>query len=421
MAKNFGSANSAKLIQNVAKANNEKANVIQVKMVSNDNLVDFSRNHEDLDNTADLENSMRELGFTDPIEVTAYGMEEGKYTIVSGHRRRVAGVRFGMGTFPCIIKSFDNEHDVRNYVLLANSQRDSTKDPLLFCKRYKMHEEYLREGDFKGSVREEIAKRLGISSQQADRYNQFNKIILSVWDMVRDDAVGMSSVLPMATHSLEEQEEILTLLNECVAQGGRLTRETCDKIIKGYRDGKRTYVEITAEAGKKEIPVIRDSGLTLNGFINTEPSETKGATPLNRNGEMRREFDPVNYDDGKDPYAAERLTEDDYKAIEAVSKSNKGNDKDRDKEKEKLPPLTEDEKKAKRGESIGKHLEALEKCFNEFYTFEDGEKAELTMRSMCGVAKTMFDELSRMGGDYNKDGVLKELMVDLSQSLKQYE
>ena len=83
MAKNFGNAGSAKTIKAVAQASNEKANVITVKMVSDENLIDYAKNNEDITDTTDLENSMKELGFTDPIEATDYGMEEGKYTIAS--------------------------------------------------------------------------------------------------------------------------------------------------------------------------------------------------------------------------------------------------------------------------------------------------------------------------------------------------
>ena len=52
--------------------------------------------------------AIRENGFSDPIEVTDYGMEPDKYMIVSGHRRRCAGVKEGMTKFPCIIRHFEN-------------------------------------------------------------------------------------------------------------------------------------------------------------------------------------------------------------------------------------------------------------------------------------------------------------------------
>ena len=151
--------------------------------------------------------------------------------IVSGHRRRCAGVKEGMTKFPCIIRHFENEQNIYNYVLMSNSHRDSAKDPLLYCKRYKMHEEYLKESGFKGSIINEVAKRIGISPQQAERYNRFNKIIAPCWDLVRLEEVGMSSLLPMATLTQEEQMEVYEVIVQCIQNGIEPTRTKCKEII----------------------------------------------------------------------------------------------------------------------------------------------------------------------------------------------
>lgn len=84
MAKKFETAGSAKKIKEVAKVSAEKAQVIVVKMINNSCLHDCPNNHEDITDTADLENSIKELGFTDPIEVTSFGQSDGEYMIVSG-------------------------------------------------------------------------------------------------------------------------------------------------------------------------------------------------------------------------------------------------------------------------------------------------------------------------------------------------
>jgi len=259
------------------------ADVIQFKMIKNENLFDSQYNNEDIEDTLDLENSINELGFTDPLEVTDfYDIGEGNYTIVSGHRRRSAGVKQNISKFPCIIRSFKNEEELKNYILLSNSHRDSSKDPLLFCKRYRVHEAYLEESNFKGSKREEIAKRFGISAKQVDRYNQFNHVISPVWDMVRDGTVGMSSVVGMAAFGKIEQNAILNILLDCIKHGDKLTRENCEKIIKGYKSGKKTYEdilkmdEIMKSGGKKSVVI----------FKNKDDDETK-ISPANPDGKNK--------------------------------------------------------------------------------------------------------------------------------------
>lgn len=418
MAKNFGNAGSAKTIKAVAQASNEKANVITVKMVSDENLVDYEKNNEDITDTTDLENSMKELGFTDPIEATSYGMEEGKYTIVSGHRRRMAGRNVGIKTFPVIVKNFKSDEEVRNYVLLANSQRDSAKDPLLFCKRYKMHEEYLKEAGFKGSVREEIAKRLGISTQQADRYNQMNKVILPVWDMIREEKVGMSSVLPMATLTAEEQEEVVTIFNEALDNKQNLTRDLCSKLIKGYKEGKKSYLEIIRiemnEVMNTPVMPMSSQFITDNGG-----SSSGSDNPFPRNNEINYDYSHrEGLESDKDPYADERLTAEDYAVINGSGKEETQSEEPQ--EKEKKPPLTEEEKKIQAGDKISQNLGKLESLMNDFYAFEDKDKAEAVMKTMGSMIKLMVAEMEIISEDYKFEDSFKKTVADVENDIKAY-
>ena len=409
MAKNFGNAGSPKTIKAVAQASNEKANVITVKMVSDENLIDYAKNNEDITDTTDLENSMKELGFTDPIEATDYGMEEGKYTIVSGHRRRMAGRNVGIKTFPVIVKHFKSDEEVRNYVLLANSQRDSAKDPLLFCKRYKMHEEYLKEANFKGSVREEIAKRLGISTQQADRYNQMNKVILPVWDMIREEKVGMSSVLPMATLTEAEQEEVLTIFNEALDNQQNLTRDLCSKLIKGYKEGKKSYLEIIQiemnNAMTPPVMPISSQYIVDNG----EGGARGNDNPFPRNNEVNYDYSHrEDYSDLKTPeddYKEERLTEEDYKAIELASKQAQAETEEDGKEKKKL---TEEEKMLIAGENIQKNLAKLDTQLSNFYKFISNGQAEDVLYKMFELMVVLQSEAHEIADEYDLKEKLEE-------------
>jgi len=247
MAKNFDSAANAKIFHEVAAKSAERAQVVTVRMIPDSKLRDCEKNQEDISDTTDLENSINELGFTDPIEVTAYGMIDGEYMIISGRRRRVAGRKCGIDLFPCIIKSFNNEAEIQNYVLLANCYRDSAKDPLLYCKRYLLHENYLKGINYEGNIRDAVAARLGLSVQQTDRYAAFNKIITSAWDLVHDAFIGMSSILPLATHNVVEQAEILTIMKGLLNDGVALNRAKCEEIIKNYRIKKNGVKESFGE------------------------------------------------------------------------------------------------------------------------------------------------------------------------------
>lgn len=402
MAKNFGNAGSMKAVANAKKVEQEKAQVVALQNISNNNLIDNPKNGEDISFTADLEESMKQNGFTDPMEVTDFGMDNGKYMILSGHRRRMAGVKvFGKEFFfPCIVRHFDNAEQVQNYTLMANAQRDSAKDPCLFCARYKLHEEYLESIGFKGSKREEIAKRLGISAQQADRYNNMNKIILPVWDMVRAEIVGISSVQPMAKHTKEEQLVIYNIMQSAVDKGVNLSRDTVKKIVDGFREGKTTWEEIA------DMP--RDSGLPLNGFADSEPSESRdNGESGNRNDEVNREHDPI----------ADELDAMDEAEREWNENQQENEDgEDEAEEKEKHEP-TPEEKALKLGEDIAKQLAKLDTSLQDIWKCKDKESAVDIVINMKSTMLALVDEMVRVSDDWEineeADKALTEIVEEV--------
>ena len=403
MAKNFGNAGSMKAVANAKKVEQEKAQVVALQNISNDNLIDNPKNGEDISFTADLEESMKQNGFTDPMEVTDFGMDNGKYMILSGHRRRMAGVKvFGKEFFfPCIVRHFDNAEQVQNYTLMANAQRDSAKDPCLFCARYKLHEEYLESIGFKGSKREEIAKRLGISAQQADRYNNMNKIILPVWDMVRAEIVGISSVQPMAKHTKEEQLVIYNIMQSAVDKGVNLSRDTVKKIVDGFREGKTTWEEIA------DMP--RDSGLPLNGFADSEPSESRdNGESGNRNDEVNREHDPI----------ADELDAMD-KAEREWNENQQGNKdgEDEAEEKEKHEP-TPEEKALKLGEDIAKQLAKLDTSLQDIWKCKDKESAVDIVINMKSTMLALVDEMVRVSDDWKINEEADKALTEIVEAVE---
>jgi hypothetical protein len=403
MAKNFGNAGSMKAVANAKKVEQEKAQVVALQNISNDNLIDNPKNGEDISFTADLEESMKQNGFTDPMEVTDFGMESGKYMILSGHRRRMAGIKvFGKEFFfPCIVRHFDNAEQVQNYTLMANAQRDSAKDPCLFCARYKLHEEYLESIGFKGSKREEIAKRLGISAQQADRYNNMNKIILPVWDMVRAEIVGISSVQPMAKHTKEEQLVIYNIMQSAVDKGVNLSRDTVKKIVDGFREGKTTWEEIA------DMP--RDSGLPLNGFADSEPSESRdNGESGNRNDEVNREHDPI----------ADELDAMDEAEREWNENQQENEDgEDEAEEKEKHEP-TPEEKALKLGEDIAKQLAKLDTSLQDIWKCKDKESAVDIVINMKSTMLALVDEMVRVSDDWEINEEADKALTEIVEAVE---
>ena len=412
MAK-FDKAGSNKAFAEVGKKEQEKAQVVTIQNIPNEKLFDNPENGEDISHTEDLELSMQENGFTDPLEVTDFEQESGNFMILSGHRRRRAGVNVGITLFPCIVRHFKNKNEVKNYMLSSNAQRDSAKDPFLFSKRYKMHEQYLTESGFKGNKREEIARRLGLSVQQADRYNTMNKVILDVWDLVRAEKVGMSSVQPMATHKEGEQQEILEIMKEAMKNGVNLTRDTMKTIVDGYRAGKKTWAEIA------NIP--RDSGLPLNAFMDTEPGETKDPVERDRNSEVRREYDPIAAEADRMDAEKEEWEAQQEGAEEAEnSEDSEGSEDNETVEKEKKPPLTDKEKPTKRAKDIMNEIHKLDTNLSDIFQCEDGEAGQEMVEAMGNIASVLIDEMYELSEEWGKAEEFKRKCAAIVETLKQY-
>lgn len=402
MAK-FDKAGINKAFAEVGKKAQEKAQVITIQNIPDDKLIDNPENGEDVSYTEDLELFMQENGFTDPLEVTDFNQKAGYYMILSGHRRRRAGRKVGIEFFPSIIRHFENKNEFTNYMLGANSHRDSAKDPFLFSKRYKLHEQYLIESGFKGRIREEVARRLGLSVQQADRYNVMNKIMLPVWDMVRAEIVGMSSVQPMASHPEEEQKEIFAIMEEALKHGVSLTRDTMKTLIDGYRAGKKTWAEIA------NLP--RDSGMPLNAFVNTEPGETKDPVEHDRNNEVRREYDPIAEEaDRMDTDRAEWERQQEEAAGESENKP----------EKEKKPPLSEEEKKEKRAKDIMAAIHKLDSNLADIYQCEDEEAGQEMIDAMGSIISVLIDEMKNLSIEYDKESDFNEKCRGIKDTIEQY-
>jgi len=393
------------------KKSNEVARVPYYAVISNADIIDNPLNNENMTDLADIENSIEEIGFTDPLELTK--LENGKYMLLSGHRRRLAGINKGLDAFPSIVIPMKNKNELHNYLLLSNNHRDSSKDPLLYCKRYKMHEAYLDAIGFKGAKRDEIAKRLGISIAQADRYNRFNNIIAPIWELVRDERVGMSSVLPMYNLTPDDQEAIASIFLEMLETEERISREKCELIIKEFKTGKKPENILsgaTAEniniSEKNEISAV-DAGEQEqyeNNILNNYPSAD--------NIEDGEEFLKTA---GADADIIFSETPPENNEVEMTIE----NEVNGDMPNKAIPreTLTKDERQRQRGLKIGKNLEKLSSSINKGYEFADKETAQMTLKSMSEFITLMFSEIQDMAEEYGMQEIFDALKTELKNLL----
>ena len=157
-------------------------------------------------------------------------LEDGKYKILSGHRRhRAVGMLLDEGKteyefLPCSVEQIeDADRAVREPVLLiaANSQREKTAwDKLEEVRRMRdLQRQAKAERGLNGRVRDLVARSLNISSSRVAKYDSIlNNLIPSLMEEIKADNLPISTAYELSKLNTEQQQAAFT----CFVQTGKL-------------------------------------------------------------------------------------------------------------------------------------------------------------------------------------------------------
>ncbi len=162
-------------------------------------LIDDFPNHpfhvEENDELRKLEESIRMQGVLDPILVRP--KENGRYEIVSGHRRRKASELIGLKKIKCIIKDYTDDEAIINMVDSNLHRKKILPSEKAFAYKMKLEamkhqgksidETYAPVGH---KSREIIAKSEKISGEQIRRYVRLTYLIPELLQMVDNSELG---------------------------------------------------------------------------------------------------------------------------------------------------------------------------------------------------------------------------------------
>lgn len=404
---NFNKAGSAKAFENVKKVEQEKANVEVIRNIRIENLVPNPKNNRDVSYTKDIENSIEKHGFISPLVVTDFGMEEGKCMIIAGHRRTKAAQKMGMEVLPCKVIHFDNEVQMNGYTRRDNLHRENWEaESQKWVNVFELFHQYEDEG-FEGDIKERLAEDFKTTVSTIYRWLAMQRVIKPVWNMVDDGFISFSTVQPMAKLEEDEQNAIYNIMQEAIGSGvDNISKSVFTKIMDGYKGGKATWAEIA------DMP--RDSGLPLNGFMNTEPTESREPSENgNRNDEVRHDADPIGAEYDKmdaDREAWERQQEE---AAESEADSEQG-------EKEEKHQLSPEEKQMKLGEDFAKLLHKADGIMQEIWKCKDNDSARDMIILMGEVGQAMIDEMYRLGSEHDMEDEANNAFGTLKSAIGQY-
>lgn len=305
---------NAELISRVAQKSAEiNKTVPKIKTLALADLQPHPKNTEDISDTADLELSIKNNGFTDPIEVVLMTSEMAQelnlqlgYVIVSGHRRKAAALKQGLKKVPCMIYELDSLLDIEDHLLMANAHRDSSKDPLLMFRRVKAHEDYLRRAGFDGDIGSVIGERLGISRRSVFRRLALGSLAEPLLDMIKNGDIAETTAELLCALPEDKQMEVCGILTSERENGIEFTRafikaaiDRCngkepviqESIIEPH--GEPEAVNVTATGIENETALSDDCDDDTNVGQNDEPASIpESETPPITVPEQTARFQP---------------------------------------------------------------------------------------------------------------------------------
>mgnify|MGYP004620165465 CR=1 FL=1 len=259
-------------------ASRQDASLEKIREIPLDQLVPF-KDHPfkviDDESMMDTVQSIREHGILLPL--IARPMPDGKYEIVSGHRRSHAGKLAGLETVPVIVRELDDDAAV---ILMVDSNLQ--RENILPSERafaFKMKLEAMKHqgkrlnltSDQVGQklrARDVLGNELGMSSIQIQRYIRLTELIHDLLTMVDEGRIALRPAVELSYLGKLEQQDLaaaigLSLATPSQAQAiklrtfskeGKLSPAVIESIMCEEKPNQKEKINIKYAEARKYIP-----------------------------------------------------------------------------------------------------------------------------------------------------------------------
>ena len=260
------------------RAENRLPKIYDIPLSEIDEFPDHPFKVKDDEDMLQLVESVRERGIITPI--TLRRKEDGRYEIVSGHRRKRACDIAGLETIPAEIKELSRdeaiilmvESNLQRSVILPSEKAFSYKMRLEAMKRQGQRTDLTSRpvGDKLDERRsgEILGETVGESERQVQRYIRLTELVPELLQLVDDGKIALRPAVELSyLNDIEQQdlvEEIgLTLATPSHAQAikmrnfskeGKLTPEVIESIMFEEKPNQREKINIRYEDARRYIP-----------------------------------------------------------------------------------------------------------------------------------------------------------------------
>lgn len=204
------------------------------KLVTKDislDQIDYNPKNTAIFNMGEIErlaSRIREEGYNDPILV--FQKENGRYEILSGHRRYEAMKFLEEKAIPANIITEKISESQKDLILLSSNIANRKLAPLDMARAIEFYKGILdRDPNFKGNKKAATAEYFGITQSNVQRYSVILKLIPELQEYCKKPNFPYSSLSKAANLSKEEQKELLSKLIRLEADEKNISEEEVDK------------------------------------------------------------------------------------------------------------------------------------------------------------------------------------------------
>ncbi len=226
---------------------------------------------EDMDN---LVESIKERGVITPATVRQ--KEDGRYEMISGHRRKKASELAGLDNLRCEV--VDISRDEAIILMVESNFQRSEILPSEKAHAYKMRNDAIKRkagrtvnGDPVGPnlrTSEILSQESGDSASQIKRYLRLNELVPELLEFVDEGKIKMRPAVEMSYLDEDSQRDIVDCIDlmDCTPShdqtirmrkamdAGRLTTEVIQSIMSEEKPNQRERIVLQADKVKKFIP-----------------------------------------------------------------------------------------------------------------------------------------------------------------------
>lgn len=222
-----------------------------------------------------LKESIQEYGVLSPL--LARPLPNGRYEIVSGHRRKAACEALGITRLPVLVRPMTDDEAI---ILLVDSniQREHIL-PSEKAFAYKMKMEAIKhqgkrsvltssQGGMKFQTMDIVGQESGDSRNQVHRYIRLTHLIPSILQMVDEGRIAFNAAVEISYLTEEDQQLLKDEMDACQAtpsltqsrtlkqmsQAGTLTREYLHHLLTEEKPNQRQKFFLNQEDVKKFFP-----------------------------------------------------------------------------------------------------------------------------------------------------------------------